>query len=346
MANITLKELAKMLELSVSSVSKALNDSHEISIETKRKVQELAAAHNYRPNMFGKSLKTGRTNTVAIIIPYLSNPFQAQILEGAHQAAYSNNYKLIFMQSREDADKEIELLQSLINQNIDGILISPSAKSSVEFLRKVHQKVPIVLIDRIDFDLDTHKIGVDNERGAFDATQHLINMGRKNILVLNGKDLGVTQKRTAGHKNALMANQIDFIRQNVIEVDYQLPRQDLVKSLRDMLQAKLLLMNGPIGILGNTDILTLSVLGILSELGIRVPEEVAVIGFSNTEAADSLNPALSTVVQPALQMGKMGIEKLVELIECKNRHQTSMTTTTLDPVIVLRKSTTVLPASF
>lgn len=334
-----------MLEISVSSVSKALNDSHEISVETKRKVQELAAAHNYRPNMFGKSLKTGRTNTVAIIIPYLSNPFQAQILEGAHQASYSNNYKLIFMQSREDSDTEMELLQSLISQKVDGILISPSANCSVEFLKEVNEAVPIVLIDRIDFDLDTHKIGVDNERGAFDATQHLLNMGRDNILVLNGKDLGVTHKRTVGHRNALMANHIDFVENNIIEIDYQLSRQDLVKSLRESLQAKLLMLERPIGILGNTDMLTLSVLGILSELGIRVPEEVAVIGFSNTEAADSLNPALSTVVQPAIEMGRMGIEKLVELIECKNRHQTAMTITKLDPVIVLRKSTTILPAS-
>ncbi|PVH24895.1 LacI family DNA-binding transcriptional regulator [Sphingobacterium corticibacter] len=345
MGNITLKELAKMLGLSVSSVSKALNDSHEISVETKRKVQELASAHNYRPNMFGKSLKTGRTNTVAIIIPYLANPFQAQILEGAHQAAYSNNYKLIFMQSREDADKEIELLQSLLSQNIDGILISPSANTSVEFLQEVHQEVPIVLIDRIDFELETHKIGVDNERGAFAATQHLIDMGREHILVLNGKDLGVTQKRTAGHKNALLANQIPFSEDNIIEVDYQLSRQDLVHSLREMLQEKLSKVDKPIGILGNTDILTLSTLAILSEMEICVPEEAAVIGFSNTEAADSLNPALSTVVQPALEMGKLGIEKLVELMNCKNRFQAVTTTTKLDPMLVFRKSTTAQPAS-
>ncbi|MFD2742766.1 MULTISPECIES: LacI family DNA-binding transcriptional regulator [Sphingobacterium] len=345
MGNITLKELAKMLGLSVSSVSKALNDSHEISVETKRKVQELAAAHHYRPNMFGKSLKTGRTNTVAIIIPYLANPFQAQILEGAHQAAYSNNYKLLFMQSREDADKEIELLQSLLSQNIDGILISPSANTSVEFLQEVHQEVPIVLIDRIDFDLETHKIGIDNERGAFAATQHLIDMGRNKILVLNGKDLGVTQKRTAGHRSALMANQIPFSDDNIIEVDYQLPRPVLVSSLRDALQTKLGSTPRPLGILGNTDMLTLSTLGILSDMGIRVPEEVAVIGFSNTEAADSLNPALSTVVQPALEMGKLGIEKLVEIIQCKNRFQLAMTTTKLDPTLVFRKSTIIQPAS-
>lgn len=334
-----------MLGISVSSVSKALNDSHEISIETKRKVQELAAAHHYRPNMFGKSLKTGRTNTVAIIIPYLANPFQAQILEGAHQAAYSHNYKLIFMQSREDSDTEMELLQSLLNQKVDGILISPSANCNVDFMQEVNAEVPIVLIDRIDFDLDTHKIGVDNERGAYDATQHLVDMGRVDIVVLNGKDLGVTHKRTVGHKNALIANHIDFQEKNLIEIDYQLPRQDLVQSLRKHLQSMLLPLVKPIGILGNTDTLTLSVLGILSDLGIRVPEEVAVIGFSNTEAADSLNPALSTVTQPAIEMGRMGIEKLVELIECKNRHQITMTTTKLDPVIVLRKSTTALPAS-
>ncbi|MFD2597840.1 LacI family DNA-binding transcriptional regulator [Sphingobacterium corticis] len=345
MANITLKQLAKMLGISVSSVSKALNDSHEISEETKIKVRKLAKQEGYRPNMFGKSLKTGRTNTVAVIIPYLANPFQSQILEGAHQAAYANDYKLIFIQSREDQEIERDLLHSLIDQRIDGIIISPSANSDPTFLRAINEEVPIVLIDRIDFDVETHKIGVDNERGAFDATEHLIASGRRDILVLNGKGLGVTQKRTSGYQKALLANYIPFRSEYIVEIDYQQSKQEMADELRQILKEKLQMMPDKIGLLGNTDVLTVTALAVLADLGIEVPNQVAVIGFSNTEAAEAMNPSLSTVVQPAIEMGRLGIEKLIELIKCKNRNQLNPTITTLAPIMALRKSTKVLPAS-
>ena len=165
MSNITLKELARKLGISVSTVSKALNDSFEISDETKQRVREMADAHQYRPNILAKSLKTGRSNTLAVLIPYLSNPFQSQVLEGAHQAAFERNYKLVFMQSRENEQLEQESLHVLQQQNVDGVIISPSANSDLKFLKQFHQQCPLVLVDRIDFELDTFKIGVVMRRG-------------------------------------------------------------------------------------------------------------------------------------------------------------------------------------
>lgn len=341
MSNITLKELARKLGISVSTVSKALNDSFEISDETKQRVREMADAHQYRPNILAKSLKTGRSNTLAVLIPYLSNPFQSQVLEGAHQAAFERNYKLVFMQSRENEQLEQESLHVLQQQNVDGVIISPSANSDLKFLKQFHQQCPLVLVDRIDFELDTFKIGVSNEKGAFDATQHLIDTGRKDVFLLVGRNIGVNQKRIAGYKKALMANYIDVKESNIIQVEYGQSREVLVKNLSLILKARIGKDAYNVGLLGTTDTLTVSSLGILSNLGIAVPEQVAVIGFANTEAAESLNPSLSTIVQPAYDMGYQAVEKLISLLQSKNRFDMEFDTTILDSKMILRNSTRV-----
>lgn len=341
MSNITLKELARKLGISVSTVSKALNDSFEISDETKQRVREMADAHQYRPNILAKSLKTGRSNTLAVLIPYLSNPFQSQVLEGAHQAAFERNYKLVFMQSRENEQLEQESLHVLQQQNVDGVIISPSANSDLKFLNQFHQQCPLVLVDRIDFELDTFKIGVSNEKGAFDATQHLIDTGRKDIFLLVGRNIGVNQKRIAGYKKALMANYIDVKESNIIQVEYGQSREVLVKNLQLILKEQIGKDAQHVGLLGTTDTLTVSSLGILSNLGIAVPEQVAVIGFANTEAAESLNPSLSTIVQPAYDMGYQAVEKLISLLQSKNRFDMEFDTTILDSKMILRNSTRV-----
>ncbi|MVZ63437.1 LacI family DNA-binding transcriptional regulator [Sphingobacterium humi] len=341
MSNITLKELARKLGISVSTVSKALNDSFEISDETKQRVREMADAHQYRPNILAKSLKTGRSNTLAVLIPYLSNPFQSQVLEGAHQAAFERNYKLVFMQSRENEQLEQESLNVLQQQNVDGVIISPSANSDLKFLKQFHQQCPLVLVDRIDFELDTFKIGVSNEKGAFDATQHLIDTGRKDIFLLVGRNIGVNQKRIAGYKKALMANYIDVKESNIIQVEYGQSREVLVKNLSLILKERIGKDAHNVGLLGTTDTLTVSSLGILSNLGIAVPEQVAVIGFANTEAAESLNPSLSTIVQPAYDMGYQAVEKLISLLQSKNRFDMEFDTTILDSKMILRNSTRV-----
>ncbi len=339
MSNITLKELAKKLELSVSTVSKALNDSFEISEETKVRVRAMAEKYHYRPNILAKSLKMGRSNTIGVIIPYLSNPFQSQVLEGAHQAAYENNFKLVFMQSRENSRMEQDALKTFRQQNIDGIIITPAAESHIKTLKQYNQEFPIVLVDRIDFELDTFKIGVNSEKGAYDATQHLIDMGRKEILLLCGKNIGINKDRIAGYKKALLANYIPLDPSNIIQVEYGQTREDLVKNLRILLERRIKELDHPIGILGTTDTLTVTSLGILSQLNLQVPSEVAVIGFANTEMAESLNPSLSTIVQPAFEIGYLGVSKLIETIVSKNRFEMEFSTTMLESKIIERKST-------
>lgn len=338
-SRITLKKLAETLGLATSTVSKALSDSYEISAETKDRVRKLALEFNYKPNILAKGLKTGRSNTIAVIIPYLSNPFQSQLLEGAQQAAIENNFKIIFMQSRENPELEEECLEVLFQQNIDGVIISPCANSSAESLKRYNQFFPIVLVDRIDFDLPIFKIGVNNEKGGYTATQHLIDSGRKDILVICAENIGVSQHRLLGYKKALIANFIPYCKESIIQINYQQSQIDLKRNLTELLAVKVKNFEGPIGLLCTTDTITLYVLGILASLDIAVPKDVAVIGFANTEYAESLNPALTTIVQPAYAMGNLGVKKLIMSMQAKDRFEVDVQTILLETFIVPRKST-------
>ncbi|MBP3944082.1 LacI family DNA-binding transcriptional regulator [Sphingobacteriaceae bacterium WQ 2009] len=331
--------MADTLGLATSTVSKALSDSYEISVETKERVRKLALEFNYKPNILAKSLKTGRSNTIAVIIPYLSNPFQSQLLEGAQQAAIEGNFKIIFMQSRENPQLEEECLEMLFQQNIDGVIISPCANSNIESLKRYHQFFPLVLVDRIDFDLPMFKIGVNNEKGAYEATQHLIDSGRKDILVICAENIGVSQQRLLGYKKALIANFIPYCKDAIVQINYQQSQIDLKRNLTQLLAEKLKEFDRPIGVLCTTDTITLYVLGILANLDISVPKDVAVIGFANTEYAESLNPALTTIVQPACAIGNLGVKKLIGLIQAKDRFEMAAQTTLLETYIVPRKST-------
>ena len=335
--SITLKQLAQKLNLSVSTVSKALNDSHEISEDTKLKVQALAEELQYRPNLMAKSLKTGRSNTIGLVIPYITNPFQSQILEGAQQAALDRHYNLVFMQSREDAKMEEEALNALLQQQVGGIVISPSANSNERFLQAIHGKCPIILVDRIDFDIKTPKIGVNSEKGAFEATQHLIDAGRTEILVVTGKNLGINQKRLLGYKKALMANYLPYKPENVVYVEYGQTAEDLITNLTQLLDKRLKAYSQPIGILCTTDTLTIHTLGILAKLGVQVPDTVSLIGFANTEYADCMNPSLSTVFQPAVEMGYESVSRLIDLMEREGDMEEE--TVIMDPIIIPRNST-------
>ena len=340
MANITLKQLAKHLNLAVSTVSKALNDSYEISDETKLRVRKAAEEMNYKPNILAKSLKTGKTNTIAVIIPYLSNPFQSQLLEGAQLAAYDKNYKLIFMQSRENSALEKECLDFLRQQNVDGIVITPSSDSDLTYLKELNDVLPIVLVDRIDFDLDTHKIGIDNEKGAFSGVDHLIRKGYNDIIVLSGKNIGVSKQRINGYKKALLTHNLPFNDDLIIKVDYGLSKDELLKNLTHAISSKLKKYEGKkIGVLGTTDTLTVSILGILAQLKVDVPGRVGVIGFANTEEAESMNPSLSTIVQPAKDIGYKGVVKLVQLIEAKKRLEIKYEKIVISTTLELREST-------
>jgi LacI family transcriptional regulator len=341
MSNITIKDIAKALNFSVSTISKALNNSYEIGPETKQKITEYAKANNYRPNRLAKSLKIGHSNSIGVLVcSYFSSTFLAQILDGVQKASFETGHDIIIMQTFENVENEKACLDSLISKGVDGILMAPvSETSNSEYLNYIHQNhCPIVLFDRFNSALETTKIGVNEYKGAFEATQHLIDINRKRILFITGDKFGDNNQRILGFKKALKNLDIPFNPrymvycnlENTDEIDAK-----ICQSLQDLTAANI----KPNAIFGATDVITTRTLGILANLEIKVPEEIAVIGFANTDIAFSLNPSLSTIRQPAKEIGFLALNKLINLIETKNKKTPVYETILLDTSIQLRKST-------
>ncbi len=335
---ITLKDIAKALNLSASSVSKALNDSHEISQETKKLVKDYAEKHHFRINKIAQTLKTGKTYSIGVILFNISNNFVAQMLDGIQVVSEQAKYDIIIMQSRNNELLEKKAIEVLRNRGVDGLLISPiNHQSSETELRALQENgIPVVLIDRIFHNLHTHKVGVNNFEGAYRATKHLVDQGKKRLMHITGKDLGITEERLNGFKAALATANIPFHPDLLLACDYTEGSQVEIEIKRKIVQ---LLDAGqkPDAIFCATDDITSRSLGVLAELNIAVPAEIALIGFSNTPYAHALNPALSAVVQPAFEMGKLGFQKLIELVN-KKHQEVAFETIALDTELHIRKS--------
>lgn len=342
MAKITLKELAEKLNLSPSTISKALNDSYEISEETKKKVRDFAQQHNYQPNPLAKYLKLGKTNNIGVLLPSIRTPFSAQLLQYLHQGAIHNSYNIIFMQSIDNEKEEERALLTLTNQGVDGIIIAPvSETSNLQLIANIHHNIcPVVIFDRIHYNLETHKVGIDNMKSTYRATEELLKINRKNIIALCGQNIGVTQYRVEGYRKALEDHDILVNEDNLIYIDYSKSLKKIDEDLEEIISKRMQSDHVPDALIGTTETLTTRVLGVLAELKIRVPHDIAVIGFSNIEFANSLNPALSTVHQPTEEMAGTALELLLDLINSKrHRSQIEFKTVLLETSIQLRQST-------
>ncbi len=339
MAKTTLKSLAQGLNMSVSTVSKALNDSYEISAATKSRVREYARLHNYQPNVLAQFLKTGKSQTIGVVLPKMSTSFDSQIIEGIQIIAANHNYRIVIMNSMEDEKSEELALKSMMNKSVDGLLFCPiHENSNVELAKQILKTTPIVIFDRTNYPLDTHKVGVLNSDGTFNACKHLIDIGRKRIAIFCGTDQGITQQRLNGYYKALEQNNLPSIPDfkvfcNVKSID------ELHIDLENHLTRLCKLPEPPDAIIGVTDTITTHLLGILAKLGIQVPQTIAVIGFANTELAFSLNPSLSAIRQPTKDIGELAVRKLIETITKKNRSQIEWENIKLPTTIQLRRST-------
>lgn len=343
MSNITIKDIAKALNFSVSTISKALNNSYEISPVTKKIIADYAKANNYTPNRFARSLKAGQSTSVGVIISsFFSTTFLAQIIDGIYKASYEVGYDIFIMQSFENVEKERACLDTLISRGVDGILIAPvSETSNTEYLNYISDNLcPIVLFDRINPSIKTTKVGVNEYHGALEATQHLININRKRILFITGDKFGENNQRILGYQKALKSLDIPInVRymvycnlENVEELDNKIKNSILELREKNI---------GPNAIFGATDLITLRTLGVLAQMQIKVPEEIAVIGFANTDIAFSLNPPLSAIRQPAREMGYLALKELITLIdlEVEGKKKTKYETILLDTVLNIRNST-------
>ena len=334
---ITIKDIAKALGLSTSTVSRALRGSYEISAETRKLVLEYAEKLNYRPNPIALSLKEKRSRSIGIVVCEIANNFFSQVINGIESVAYKKGYYVIISQSHESFEREVANTQYLASRSVDGLLVSLSTETTdLSHFGQLHEKgLPIVYFDRIPEEMPSHKVIANNFNGAYQATEHLIQAGFKRIAHLTiSPHLSITKERLAGYKAALADHHLAFDESMVKYCKYgglvEEETEEAVKSL-------LALPKRPDAIVAASDKLSTGCLATLARKKIRVPEEIGIVGFTNSLVTDIFHPALTSIRQPAFEMGQVAMEMLIQLIESKHP-VTKFETRVLNTELTVRSS--------
>ena len=313
----TLKDIATALGLSTSTVSRALRDTYEISAKTKKLVLEYAEKINYQPNPNALSLKERRSKSIGVVVSEVANHYFSQAINGIESIAYARGYHVIITQTHESYAREKINIQHLASRSVDGLLVSLSAETNdINHLKELHDRgMPMVFFDRVPEDIHTHKITANNEQGAFEATEHLIKSGCRKIAHLTSSaQLSISIERLRGYKAALNNHNIE------VNPDYikHCPHGGMFPEETEQAVFELLnLKDKPDAIFIAGDRLSIGCLEVLKKLNIKVPEEITLAGFSNSDVLNLFEYPLSSVRQPAFEMGKTATEMLLQLIESK-----------------------------
>lgn len=331
----TIKDIARALNLSTSTVSRALRGSYEISAETKKAVLEYAEKINYRPNPIALSLKERRTRALGVVVSEIANNFFSQAINGIESIAYNRGYHVIITQSHESSEREKVNIEHMAARGVDGLLISLSSESvDIAYLKELHEKgMPIVFFDRITREIETHTVTANNYLGAFHATEHLIYQGYKKIAHLTSSPyLSITQERLEGYRAALLKHNINF---NEALVKYCHHGGMIISEVEDALAQLFKSKTRPDAIFAAGDRLTISCFSLLKRM--KQKKDIGFTGFSNTQVGDLFSPSLTVIRQPASEIGQMATELLIQMIESK-RPVIEFQNKILETELVIRES--------
>ena len=315
MSEINIRQLAKKLNLSIGTVSKALRNSHEISAQTKEKVFALAKELNYIPNPYASSLRRKKSNTIGIVVPEIADSFFSHAIKGIESVAQGKGYHALVYLTEENFLREKSILKDFKSGRVDGVLMSISSETSnITHIEELNNhNIPLVLFDRTADEITTTKITTDDFESSYKATEHLIKKGCKKIYYLSiSRHLSINNKRILGFLKALSDSKIEGGK-NIIQCSNSSKENNLI--LQKIFQSD---NKRPDGIIASVEKLTTPVYIACKELHINIPRELKIISFSNSEAAPILNPSLTTITQPAFEMGKKAATILFKAIEKKN----------------------------
>lgn len=343
---ITLKQIAKELDVSISTVSKSLKNSTEISEDTREKVKAFAKLYNYRPNNIALSLKNRRTKTIGIIIPEIVHHFFSKVIKGIELYANARGYNVIVGLSNESFDKEVINMEMLANGSIDGFILSISRETLKQqdyhhFSETINQGMPIVMFDRIVNDIACDKVIVDDMQGAQNAVEKLINNGCKSIALISTKDyVNVGKLRTKGYLQALQKHKIDAEADLILKVNDNLLSEDHLEVLEEEIENMFKANKTIDGVFAVNELYAVTVMKVARKLGLSIPDDLQVIGFTDGVLSRHATPSLTTVSQHAIAMGEKAAELLIQRIEDENEYENeSYQTVVITTELVEREST-------
>ncbi|RFS25081.1 LacI family transcriptional regulator [Chitinophaga silvatica] len=313
MENVTIRMLAEKLQLSTATISKALNNSHEISEETRKRVQDLAKELNYVPNPYASSLRKKSSKTIAVVIPEIADSFFAEAINGIEAVAQEKGYHVLIYLTHESSEKEQAILKDFQSGRVDGVLISVTMETanSEHSLSQLSKELPLVFFDRVCEEVATAKITTNDSEAAYIATKHLIEVGCRNIgLLAASEQLTIMRERIKGFYRALTEYQLPVTNNSVTYFTRE-ANQLLSDTLR---------LGKFDGVIATTEKLATNVYEAAETLKLQLPKDLKVIGFSNLSTARFLYPSLTTVYQPAFEMGKAAATLLFKAL--KNSHVT------------------------
>lgn len=319
--NINLKKVAEKAGVSIATVSRVINDSPNVNPQTRIRIEKVIKELKYRPNRVAKRLRNrnASSNLLGVLIPDIQNPFYVEVLRGIEDVAYKNKYALIMCNFAQDETKEMLYLDILQSESVDGLIAAPTHEHDEKVTNLVKQGLPIVCVDRGLTDVDVDVVLVDNRKGAFNAVDYLAKAGYKRIAYISGiPKIPSSREREKGYLDALKANDLKF---NKDYIKYGDSRHDSGVQLCSEL---LTLPEPPDAIFTGNNLITLGALETIHTRGLKIPDDIAIIGFDDMYWSISLNPPLTAVRQPAYEIGKCAAEQLIQRINNPERATSSM----------------------
>lgn len=310
---VSLKDIAQKLGVSTALVSYVLNNKKEgrIGKEVAEKIRATAKKLNYRPNQLAKSLKTNKTFTIGLIVADIANPFFSTLARIIEDEAEKNKYTVIFASSDEKADRSQKLIDVLVDRHVDGIIIAAAENTEQQIKQLKKRNIPFVLIDRYFADLNANYVGVNNYEAAYQATKHIIETGRKRIGMIGFKTtLPNLEDRKKGFVQALEDHQMSSLKSSVVEVSVDATKEEVEQAID-----RLLALPKPIDALFFASN-KLSTFGLkyLNSLSVKVPNDLALCSFDESDATELFYAPLTHIRQPLREMGVLAVDRLMKVI--------------------------------
>lgn len=328
----SLKQVAKKAEVSTATVSRFLNNPDSVHIETRSRIEKVIKQLGYRPSRVARRLrvKDGYKKMFGLIVPDIQNPFYVDVVKGVEDSAYSNDYAVLMCNFGQEEKREKMYLDIMQSESVDGLIVAPVHEKDPEVIKIVESGLPVVCVDRGLSGIDVDIILVDNRDGAYKAVDHLIKIGHKRIAYIGGLlQIPTSRHRKDGYVQALLDNGIK------LNEDYIKFGDSKFQSGKSFAKELLQMDNPPTALFTGNNLITLGALDTIHSMSLKIPKDVAIIGFDDMPWSSSLNPPLTAVSQPGYEIGKRAVELLIQRLEEPERPKVEIT---LKTKLILRDS--------